>query len=413
MKKGLFVLILIVGISNLFSGVISQTIPFTTYINGTIGPFNEWNNAGYTLTNVNVELSVTSSGGYVIADNDDETIDATISYQLGTSADLNTNASGPTLAITGGFDIWLATASASGIGISLPSGPLSSDWVTGDFSPDAPDGMQYNGSSQNETNVADIGSAYTGEYAGAGTFEFDIATQAITNVTFIAGAGEQAAQSSSISGYVKVTYTDDGPVPVNLSAFYANYIGGVPTIYWTTQTEENNEYWNVYRGTSEDFEAANQINSSPVPGNGTTNYASDYIFVDSVPVQQNTTYWYWIEDVATDGETTIHEPITLSIPFEDTPVELDIYGLEQNYPNPFNPSTSISFSLEEYSEVELTIYNLSGQKIKDLEVVRNGLDGSALWDGTDENSNPVSSGVYFYKLTTDNKVYQKKMLLVK
>jgi hypothetical protein len=56
--------------------------------------------------------------------------------------------------------------------------------------------------------------------------------------------------------------------------------------------------------------------------------------------------------VATDGETVIHEPITLEIPFEDEPVELDIYGLEQNYPNPFNPSTSISFSLEEYSEVE-------------------------------------------------------------
>jgi hypothetical protein len=128
---------------------------------------------------------------------------------------------------------------------------------------------------------------------------------------------------------------------------------------------------------------------------------------------QNTTYWYWIEDVSTDGETTIHEPITLSIPFEDTPAELDIYGLEQNYPNPFNPSTSISFSLEEYSEVELTIYNMNGQKIKDLEVVRTGLNGTALWDGNDENGKQVSSGVYLYKLTTDNKVYQKKMLLVK
>jgi flagellar hook assembly protein FlgD len=90
-----------------------------------------------------------------------------------------------------------------------------------------------------------------------------------------------------------------------------------------------------------------------------------------------------------------------------------IYGLEQNYPNPFNPSTSISFSLEEYSEVELTIYNMNGQKVKDLEVVRTGLNGTALWDGTNESQIPVSSGVYFYKLTTDNKVYQKKMLMVK
>jgi hypothetical protein len=413
MKKGLFILILIVGISSLFGAVSTQSIPFSTFINGTIGPFSEWNNAGHTLTNVNVELYITSAGGEIIADNDDEFVTATISYQLGTSADLSTNASGPELAITGGSDIWLATATASSAGIDLPPGPNPSDWVTGDYSPDSPDGMQYDGSSQNATAVADIGSAYLSEYAGTGTFNFDIVTLAITNVTFSAGAGEQAAQSTDISGYVKVTYTDDGPVPVNLSAFYANYIGGVPTIYWTTQSEENNDYWNVYRGTNEDFETANQINSNPVPGNGTTNYASDYIFVDPVPVQQNTTYWYWIEDVSTDGETTIHEPITLSIPFEDTPAELDIYGLEQNYPNPFNPSTSISFSLEEYSEVELTIYNMNGQKIKDLEVVRTGLNGTALWDGNDENGKQVSSGVYLYKLTTDNKVYQKKMLLVK
>ena len=205
----------------------------------------------------------------------------------------------------------------------------------------------------------------------------------------------------------------DAPLPVNLSSFYANYIDDVPTLYWTTQTEENNAYWNVYRGTTDSFETAYQINAEPVPGNGTTNYASDYVFTDLVPVIQNTTYWYWIEDVATDGETVIHEPITLEIPFEDEPVELDIYGLEQNYPNPFNPSTSISFSLEEYSEVELTIYNMNGQKVKDLEVVRTGLNGTALWDGTNESQIPVSSGVYFYKLTTDNKVYQKKMLMVK
>jgi hypothetical protein len=249
-------------------------------------------------------------------------------------------------------------------------------------------------------------------FTGTGNFTVTIWNEETTEIS-----GDTSNMNVSISGiayaYAKVVYTYDSPVPVNLSAFYANYIGGIPTIYWTTQSEENNDYWNVYRGTSQDFVAAHQINAQPVPGNGTTNYASDYIFTDSTPVVQNTTYWYWIEDVATDGETTIHEPITLEIPYEDTPVELDIYGLEQNYPNPFNPSTSISFSLEEYSEVELTIYNMNGQKIKDLEVVRTGLNGTALWDGTDENSKPVSSGVYLYKLTTDNKVYQKKMLLVK
>ena len=207
----------------------------------------------------------------------------------------------------------------------------------------------------------------------------------------------------------------DQILPVNLSSFYATYIGEIPTLYWTTQSEENNDYWNVYRGTNENFETAAQVNAVPVPGNGTTNYASDYIYVDTEPVVQNSTYWYWIEDVSTDGETVVHEPITLDVPFEDTPNTYEFYGLHQNYPNPFNPSTSISFNLDEDSNVELFIYNVKGEKIKSIfnDHVYADQVNSAIWDGNDSNGKQVSSGVYFYKLITDTKEYQRKMLLVK
>lgn len=208
---------------------------------------------------------------------------------------------------------------------------------------------------------------------------------------------------------------NDQTLPVNLSSFYATYIGGTPTLYWTTQSEENNDYWNVYRGTSQNFETAAQINAEPVPGNGTTNNASDYIFVDTVPVVQNITYWYWIEDVSTDGETEVHEPITLEVPFEDTPNTYEIYGLHQNYPNPFNPSTSISFNLDEESDVELIIYNIKGEKVRAIlssHVYADQVE-TVIWDGNDTNGKQVSSGVYYYKLITDTQEYQKKMLLVK
>ena len=218
-----------------------------------------------------------------------------------------------------------------------------------------------------------------------------------------------------IDGIRVGTKWDDAPLPVNLSSFYAVYSGGTPTLYWTTQSEESNDYWNVYRGTNENYETAAQINAEPVPGNGTTNYASDYIYVDAEPVVQNSTYWYWIEDVSTDGETVVHEPITLDVPFEDTPNTYDIYGLHQNYPNPFNPSTSISFNLDEDSNVELIIYNVKGEKIKSIfnDHVYADQVNSAIWDGNDANGKQVSSGVYFYKLITDTKEYQRKMLLVK
>jgi len=224
--------------------------------------------------------------------------------------------------------------------------------------------------------------------------------------------------SWSPSALVDLSVTGGGDItlPVNLSSFYALYTVGTPTLYWTTQTEENNAYWNVYRGTTDNFENSININAnSPVPGNGTTNSANDYVYVDIAPVVQNATYWYWIEDVSTDGETTVHDPITLSIPFEDTPITPENYGLNQNYPNPFNPSTSISFTLAEDSNVELIIYNAKGKKVKTIfnDPVYTDQINSAIWNGKDASGKQVSSGIYFYKLITETQEYQKKMLLVK
>jgi len=216
--------------------------------------------------------------------------------------------------------------------------------------------------------------------------------------------------------YVDDLMINDTPLPVNLSSFYALYLGGTPTLYWTTQSEESNDYWNVYRSNSDNFMEAAMLNENdPVPGNGTTNSPSDYIYVDTAPVVQNTTYWYWIEDVSTDGETEVHEPITLTIPYEDAPITPDTYGLQQNYPNPFNPSTLINFALAEESDVQLIIYNVKGEKIKSVFSGHIYADeiSSAVWDGNDKNGKQVSSGVYFYKLITDTKVYSMKMLLVK
>ncbi|MCK5050229.1 MAG: T9SS type A sorting domain-containing protein [Candidatus Cloacimonetes bacterium] len=210
---------------------------------------------------------------------------------------------------------------------------------------------------------------------------------------------------------------DDNPLPVNLSAFYALYFNGTPTLYWTTQSEENNEYWNVYRGTSDNFAQAIWLNAgNPIPGNGTINTPSDYIYVDTAPVIQNTTYWYWIEDISLDGESGIHEPITLDIPFDETPPTPDFYGLHQNYPNPFNPSTSISFALEEESNVEVIVYNIKGEKIKTIfndQVYADQIQ-IVVWDGKDVTGKQVSSGIYLYKLNVNGNIEAvKKCVLVK
>ena len=90
------------------------------------------------------------------------------------------------------------------------------------------------------------------------------------------------------------------------------------------------------------------------------------------------------------------------------------YVLEQNYPNPFNPVTTISYSLPTASDVELTIYNMTGQRVVTLQQGRQDAGSYRLqWHGNDQYSLQVSSGVYFYRLTTGTFTETKKMVLMR
>jgi Peptidase family C25/Propeptide_C25/Peptidase family C25, C terminal ig-like domain len=90
------------------------------------------------------------------------------------------------------------------------------------------------------------------------------------------------------------------------------------------------------------------------------------------------------------------------------------FKLYDNYPNPFNPSTTISFDIPVSSHIKLEVVNLLGRKVAGL-IDRVGDAGhyQIEWNGQDDSGNQVASGVYFYRLTTDNYVETKKMMLVK
>ena len=90
------------------------------------------------------------------------------------------------------------------------------------------------------------------------------------------------------------------------------------------------------------------------------------------------------------------------------------FVLDQNYPNPFNPSTSIQYGLDKDTQVKLTIYNMLGQEVRTL------VDGfqsagfkSVSWDGRDALGQPVSAGVYLYKLQAGKEITTKKMIFAK
>lgn len=90
------------------------------------------------------------------------------------------------------------------------------------------------------------------------------------------------------------------------------------------------------------------------------------------------------------------------------------FNLMQNYPNPFNPNTTISYTLPAGSEVELTIFNILGQKTKTL-VTNKQIAGSheIQWDGRNEQGENVSSGIYLYSLKANGHTITKKMVLLR
>jgi flagellar hook assembly protein FlgD len=90
------------------------------------------------------------------------------------------------------------------------------------------------------------------------------------------------------------------------------------------------------------------------------------------------------------------------------------FSLQQNYPNPFTNKTTIDFNIAQPTHVSLSIYNLSGQKVKTL-VDADYMPGAyhLQWHGRTEAGQTVPDGIYLYQLQTENGMLAKKMILKK
>ncbi len=115
---------------------------------------------------------------------------------------------------------------------------------------------------------------------------------------------------------------------------------------------------------------------------------------------------HFLKDVITFLGNTVTGP---------TPVASSkVNSLDQNYPNPFNPQTTIAFSVKDRGLVTLKVYNVAGELVRTLaneEFIAGA--HAKVWDGRNDAGQPVSSGVYFYKLVTNNFSQTKKMVLLK
>jgi hypothetical protein len=139
---------------------------------------------------------------------------------------------------------------------------------------------------------------------------------------------------------------------------------------------------------------------------------NSFIYPNYISKTGSGEYLFFVENETEYSVYKLSDDILVGNDPEDVPNTKVICS---NYPNPFNPTTNISFSLPEEAEIKLNIYNIQGQKVKTLtnSIYPQGYH-KVVWNGWDDNDQPVSSGIYFYRLQVDDKTQAtRKCLLLK
>jgi predicted outer membrane repeat protein len=303
----------------------------------------------------------------------------------------------------------------------------------------------YNWGSEIEISKTDfIDNLSTGAGGGISSYQSNIKLDRVLFHHNIAESSTGAAINSSIDSNLEVVnctfFSNDAP-----SYFGAIYTRNSNTII------VNSILWNDLNNELCIFSAYNEqstltiINSNIeggedeiyIYGDSNTinwleyNIETDPLFADTLNgnfnltenspcIDMGTAFFEWNGEVIIDLEEEEYfgsAPDMGAYEWDGTPVsdELEVRNYElANYPNPFNPETKILFSIPEESNVELSIYNIKGQKVKQLVSDLLSPDQySVVWNSKDDNGKVVSSGIYFYKLKAKNKEIIKKMLLLK
>ena len=195
--------------------------------------------------------------------------------------------------------------------------------------------------------------------------------------------------------YLEVMY--EYVVPVELTSFAASSKNNEVELSWTTATETNNQGFQIERTKAGGlFEQVGYV-----AGFGTTTEPKSYSFIDSKLEAGN--YTYRLKQIDFDGTSTFSDEVNVEVAI---PL---VYSLEQNYPNPFNPSTTIKYSISEDGFVKLSVYNLLGEEVTTL--VNNEQKAGRYEVAFDASR--FASGVYMYRLESNNFLSIKKMILIK
>lgn len=192
----------------------------------------------------------------------------------------------------------------------------------------------------------------------------------------------------------------DAPLPVELASFTSVINGPDVTLQWSTASEDNNRGFYIERilnGSGNEW-----IEKGFVTGNGTTNAVSNYVYRDNDLASG--TYKYRLKQTDYNGNFKYHDlgsEVVIGIP--------DKYSLSQNYPNPFNPSTTVNFEIPVPGIVSIRIFDISGKKVSN--VINEFKEAG--YHSVQFRADGLSSGIYFYRLTSGDFVQTRKMMVLK
>jgi hypothetical protein len=205
------------------------------------------------------------------------------------------------------------------------------------------------------------------------------------------------APTVQVDGLIVGTQWSD-VLPVELTSFTASVVNNTVNLKWSTATEINNKGFEIQRKSAAND---NYTTIASVGGNGTSTSVHSYAYNDKLSVSGK--YSYRLKQVDFSGAVNYSNAIEADV---NAPVQ---FGLNQNYPNPFNPSTTINFSIAKAGNVSLRVYNLLGQEVRTL---LTGFKAAGSYT-VNFNAEGLNSGLYLYKLETENFSQVKKMTLLK
>ena len=200
-------------------------------------------------------------------------------------------------------------------------------------------------------------------------------------------------------------------LPVTLTEFKATSSEDGVVVSWITETEMNMTGYRILRAETNDLSIATYITQGYITANNLS-HAQEYTYIDS-EVTRGNEYYYWLVAFENDGTFEYFGPVNAVHDFEDEqPIIRTQLG--NIYPNPMNTGTlaNIEIAVKADELAELKIYNIRGQVVRSYENITEGSQ-TIIWDGRDTSGRNVSSGVYFFNLTSLTSSTIKKTVLLR